>query len=80
MAPPSDDFTPTTNDRYSSKPHYTSRLNGPLKYSGSLDQYESFDLTAVIGREFSTLQLSEILHDDVKIRDLGTISQYTLPT
>ena len=74
MAPPPVDSTPTTNDGYSSEPHYTSRLNGPLKHSGSLDQYESFDLTAAIGREFSTLQLSEILHDDVKIRDLGIIS------
>lgn len=80
MAPPSVDFTPTTNNGASSKPHYTSQLNEPLQYSGSLDQYESFDLTATIGREFSTLQLSEILHDDVKIRDLGTISQYALPT
>ncbi|PLB46157.1 taurine catabolism dioxygenase TauD, TfdA family protein [Aspergillus steynii IBT 23096] len=43
---------------------------------GSLDEYESFDLTSAIGREFSTLQLSEILHDDTKIRDLGiTVSQ-----
>jgi len=24
----------------------------PLKYSGSLDDYENFDVTAVIGREF----------------------------
>lgn len=74
MASPLVDFNFTTNDGDSSKPHYTSRLSGPLKYSGSLDHYESFDLTAAIGREFSTLQLSEILHDDVKIRDLGTMS------
>lgn len=79
MAPPSADI-PTANDGHSSKPHYASRLNGPLKYSGSLDQYQSSDLTAAIGREFSTLQLSKILHDDVKIRDLGTISSYILPT
>jgi hypothetical protein len=37
------------------------------------DEYKSFDLTSAIGREFSTLQLSEILHDDAKIRDLGII-------
>ena len=48
-----------------------SRLAGPLKYSGTLDSYEHFDTTAVIGREYPTLQLSEILHDDDKIRDLA---------
>lgn len=74
MTPPLVDATFTTNNGDSSKPHYTSRLNEPLQYSGSLDQYESFDLTATIGREFPALQLSEMLHDDVKIRDLGTIS------
>ncbi|KAF8850797.1 alpha-ketoglutarate-dependent sulfonate dioxygenase [Acephala macrosclerotiorum] len=48
----------------------------PLKYSGSLDEYENFDVTSVIGREFPKLQLSEILEDDVKIRDLAiTVSQ-----
>ena len=50
-----------------------SRLSGPLKYSGSLDSYESFDTTGVIGREFPALQLSEILHDDDKIRDLAIL-------
>lgn len=43
----------------------------PLTYSGSLDEYESFDVTNVIGREFPHLQLSQILHDDRKIRDLA---------
>jgi hypothetical protein len=59
-----------------------SRLNRPLKYSGSLDEYESFNVTSVIGREFLTLQLSDILGDDTKIRDLAIIGlQYifTLP-
>ncbi|KAK4458541.1 alpha-ketoglutarate-dependent sulfonate dioxygenase, partial [Cladorrhinum samala] len=50
-----------------------SRLAGPLTYSGSLDSYEHFDVTGVIGREFPTLQLSEILHDDAKIRDLAIL-------
>ena len=44
---------------------------GPLKYSGSLDKYERFDVTPTIGREFPKLQLSEILSDDKKIRDLA---------
>lgn len=50
-----------------------SRLSGPLTYSGSLDQYEQFDTTAVIGREFPNLQLTDILHDDTKIRDLAIL-------
>ncbi|RFU27149.1 hypothetical protein B7463_g9179, partial [Scytalidium lignicola] len=48
----------------------------PLKYSGSLDEYEYFDVTSVIGREFPKVQLSKILKDDNKIRDLAiTVSQ-----
>ena len=43
----------------------------PLVYSGSLDDYEHFDVTAVIGREYPGAQLSEILQDDAKIRDLA---------
>jgi len=51
-------------------------LDGPLKYSGSLDQYKSTDTTPIIGREFPDLQLSDILSDDAKIRDLAiTVSQ-----
>ena len=52
-----------------------SRLTGPLKYSGSLDEYESFDVTSVIGREFRNLQVSQILHDDRKIRDLAILGE-----
>jgi hypothetical protein len=47
----------------------------PLEYSGSLDHYDSFDVTSVIGREFPKVQLSEILHDDQKIRDLAIIGR-----
>jgi hypothetical protein len=43
----------------------------PLKYSGSLDIYEHFDSTSVIGREFPKLQLSQIIDDDAKTRDLA---------
>ncbi|KPM43180.1 hypothetical protein AK830_g3300 [Neonectria ditissima] len=50
-----------------------SRLDGPLTYSGSLDSQEQFDVTAVIGREFPKLQLSEILKDDTKLRDLAVL-------
>ena len=76
MAPPAADV-----DIQSSEPvahEFTkgiskSRLSGPLTYSGSLDEYENFDVTAVIGREFPKLQISEILNDDNKIRDLAIL-------
>ncbi|KAH8812819.1 hypothetical protein F5884DRAFT_843929 [Xylogone sp. PMI_703] len=45
----------------------------PLTYSGTLDHYESFDVTAIIGREYPKLQLTEILKDDAKLRDLAII-------
>jgi hypothetical protein len=57
----------------STKKSTSNKLDGPLKYSGSLDSFKSFDVTAVIGREFPGLQLSEILHDDQKIRDLAVL-------
>ncbi|TVY34317.1 putative alpha-ketoglutarate-dependent sulfonate dioxygenase [Lachnellula subtilissima] len=44
-----------------------------LVYSGTLDHYESFDLTSVIGREFPNLQITDILSDDAKIRDLAIL-------
>jgi len=48
----------------------------PLTYAGTLDHYESFDVTSVIGREYPKVQLTEILKDDAKIRDLAiTVSQ-----
>lgn len=53
----------------------TSQLTGPLKYGGSLDAEEHFDVTNVIGREFPKLQLSDILHDDTKIRDLAILGE-----
>jgi hypothetical protein len=43
------------------------------KYSGTLDEYESFDVTAVIGKEFPKVQLSTLLADDKKIRDLAIL-------
>jgi len=48
----------------------------PLKYSGSLDEYKSFDVTNVIGREYPEARLLDILKDDQKIRDLAiTVSE-----
>ncbi|KAL4817405.1 hypothetical protein BDW67DRAFT_184070 [Aspergillus spinulosporus] len=51
-------------------------IREPLKYSGSLDEYKSFDVTPIIGREYPDLQLTDILHDDQKLRDLAiTVSR-----
>jgi hypothetical protein len=53
-------------------------LREPLKLSGALDSYESFDVTPVIGREFPTANLTEWLdapNSDELIRDLAITSQ-----
>ncbi|GKT41251.1 alpha-ketoglutarate-dependent taurine dioxygenase [Colletotrichum spaethianum] len=51
----------------------------PLKPTGVLDQYEHFDVTPVIGREYPTVDLKELLrapNSDDLLRDLAiTISQ-----
>ncbi|KAK3943238.1 taurine catabolism dioxygenase [Diplogelasinospora grovesii] len=51
----------------------------PLRLSGALDSYESFDVTPVIGREFPTAKLVDWLNapnSDELLRDLAiTISQ-----
>ncbi len=55
-----------------------SQKQKPLELSGSLDKYESFDLTPVIGREFPTANLVEWLEDpnsDALIRDLAITSE-----
>lgn len=48
-------------------------IRDPLRYSGSLDEYQNSDVTPVIGREFPTLELTDILDDDRKLRDLAII-------
>jgi hypothetical protein len=50
----------------------------PLKLSGALSSYESFDVTPVIGREFPTANLAEWLdapNSDELIRDLAITSE-----
>jgi len=82
MAPPSADVDIVSshagelNQKYGSTKTTAKPLTSPLKSAGTLDQYESFDVTSVIGREFPKLQLSDILNDDAKIRDLAiTVSE-----
>ena len=50
----------------------------PLKVSGALDQYEHFDVTPIIGREFVNTNLAELLrapNSDELIRDLAITSK-----
>jgi hypothetical protein len=48
-------------------------IREPLKSTGSLDNYEHFNATPVIGTEFPKVQLTEILQDHAKIRDLAIL-------
>ncbi|CAI7616195.1 unnamed protein product [Penicillium glandicola] len=48
-------------------------LREPLKSSGSLKDYENFNATPIIGTEFPHVQLTEILKDETKIRDLAIL-------
>lgn len=51
----------------------------PLKLSGALDKYEHFDVTPIIGREYPTLDLKELLrapNSDELVRDLAITSTY----
>jgi hypothetical protein len=57
-------------------PAINTPITKPLKYSGSLDTYQSFDVTNIIGREYPTSSLLSILKDDAQIRDLAiTVSE-----
>ncbi|CAI6091687.1 unnamed protein product, partial [Clonostachys chloroleuca] len=46
----------------------------PLEYSGSLDEFISFEVTPLLGTEFSELQVASILGDDNKLRDLAILA------
>ncbi|ETS81735.1 hypothetical protein PFICI_06737 [Pestalotiopsis fici W106-1] len=68
------DATTTTPEANSAKP-----LRSPLQLRGVLDNFESFDVTPVIGREFPNASLKEWLeapNSDELLRDLAiTVSQ-----
>lgn len=56
----------------------TSQHKEPLKLSGILDQFESFDVTPVIGREFVGVNLAKWLrapNSDELLRDLAITSK-----
>lgn len=81
MAPATIDSIPTpvvpvTNDTASAT---KSLQKEPLKLNGSLETFESFDVTPVIGREFPSANLKEWLHSpnsDALLRDLAITSTH----
>jgi len=61
-------------------PTTESQHKEPLKLSGALDKFESFDVTPVIGREFVGVNLAEWLkapNSDELIRDLAITSRWS---
>jgi hypothetical protein len=51
----------------------------PLQLQGTLDQYDSFDVTPIIGREYPTANLKEWLeapNSDELLRELAITSQF----
>ncbi|KAJ5273158.1 hypothetical protein N7478_008283 [Penicillium angulare] len=68
--------TPTGKLALAQETSQKTYIREPLKYSGSLNEYKNFDVTPVIGREFSGVQLTDLLNDDDKLRDLAiTVSR-----
>jgi len=62
-------------------PTAESQHREPLKLSGALDHFESFDVTPVIGREFVGVNLAKWLkapNSDELIRDLAITSKKPL--
>lgn len=52
------------------------RLQKPLQYTGTLDRFQSQDLTPVVGREYEGLQVRDLLKwGDDMIRDLAVTSK-----
>ncbi|KAI5480253.1 hypothetical protein MNV49_001212 [Pseudohyphozyma bogoriensis] len=54
-------------------PALKKQLPTPLALSGALDEYSKFTVTTNIGTEFVDAQLSDILKDDAKVRDLAIL-------
>lgn len=74
FAAPKEPITKSTQQNATPPP--SSLSVKPLNYTGSLDEYEYFDVTNVIGREYPKANLLEILKSNEKIRDLAiTVSE-----
>ena len=68
----------TSNGQTETSGEFTPKA--PLKLKGALDQFKSFDVTPVIGKEFENVDLVEWLrapNSDELLRDLAITSQPT---
>jgi hypothetical protein len=53
-------------------------ITEPLVYSGSLDGIQYMDLTPVIGREYTGLQIAQVLESEDRdrlVKDIATIGR-----
>ena len=69
---------PEASETSDSQPQLLTGHREPLKLTGALDQYDSFEVTPIIGREYSKLQLSDLLqapNSDELLRDLAITSK-----
>ena len=48
-----------------------------MRTSGALDTYSYIDATNALGREYPDVQLSDIIADDSKIKDLAITGEQT---
>ena len=67
------------SNRIANGNHTTAYHREPLVYGGSLEQFDYVDLTNVIGREFSGVQLTDLLkapNADEIIRDLAILGKF----
>jgi hypothetical protein len=57
-------------------------ITKPLTYSGSLDSYAHKDLTPVIGREYTGLQVAQVLESEDRerlITDIAVTGMCSIP-
>jgi hypothetical protein len=72
VAMPSADFPDSNAPASEGNDVARTRVLGPMQNSGLLESYDYIDITPVIGREFSGLQVTELLKGDEQlIRDLA---------
>lgn len=65
------------SNRIANGNHTTAYHREPLVYGGSLEQFDYVDLTNVIGREFSGVQLTDLMgsgNANVVLKDLAITS------
>jgi hypothetical protein len=74
-------YTTTATDVANAVEDAVSSARSTLKPSGALDRFEHFDITPVIGREYPTVNLKELIEapdSDDLLRDLAVTSKSLL--